>query len=90
MSRRDAINKSNDGVPGFKLADWMQKSSGKARLRAHLRESEREGKLLFAPRGVFRSRLLLAAKSASARGSAIWFVAGEDIYRFDLKSHLSR
>jgi hypothetical protein len=34
--------------------------------------------------------LPLAAKSARARGSAIWFVVGEDIYRFDLKSDLSR
>ena len=34
--------------------------------------------------------LPLAAKFARARGSAIWFVVGEDIYRFDLKSDLSR
>jgi hypothetical protein len=34
--------------------------------------------------------LPLAAKSAKARGSAIWFVVGEDIYRFDFKSDLSR
>lgn len=34
--------------------------------------------------------LPLAAKSARARGSVIWFVVGEDIYRFDLKSDLSR
>ena len=34
--------------------------------------------------------LPLAAKCARARGSAIWFVVGEDIYRFDLKSDLRR
>jgi hypothetical protein len=34
--------------------------------------------------------LPLPAKSARARGSAIWFVVGEDIYRFDLKSDLIR
>jgi hypothetical protein len=32
----------------------------------------------------------LVAKFARALGSAIWFVAGVDIYRFDLKSDLSR
>ncbi len=34
--------------------------------------------------------LPLAAKSARARGSAIWFVVGEDIYRFDLTNYLNR
>ncbi len=34
--------------------------------------------------------LPLEAESATARGSAIWFVVGEDIYRFDLTNYPNR